>query len=119
MGWDANALRDGRYINYAADAAELAAAFEAAAREVQRLAGSVDHWLFHGGLDCSSTRYVIEQAIGREAIGIFSPEDVREFVATAKWPDPVGLDEYALSMYWSARKFLETCAELGLGAWME
>lgn len=119
MGWDANALRDGQYIDYAADAGELTAVFDAAAREVQRLAGCVDHMLFHGGLDCSWTREFIEEAIGREAVGIFSPEEVRAFVASAKWRDPAGLDENALCMYWSARKFLETCAEHGLGVWME
>jgi hypothetical protein len=119
MGWDAHALRDGRYIRYAADVAELTAAFEAAAQEVKRLAGSVDGWLSHGALDCAWPRVFIEEAIGREAVGIFSPEEVRALVASARWRDPTGLDAIELSMYWSARKFLQTCAEHGLGAWME
>lgn len=119
MGWGADALYEGRYIEYAPNAAELTAAFEAAAFEVGRLARSVDCLLSSGAIHGSGARTYIEEAIGRKPVDIFSPEEVREMVATTRWCDPNDLDPNFLSAFWSARKFLETRAELGLSAWME
>jgi hypothetical protein len=117
MGWDADALRDGHYLMEGTDP-DLFAVFEAAAREVQRLAVFVDQRLFRGGLDCKSTRIYLEEAIGREVEGIFSPEEVRHFATHARWRDPTTLGPNDLAYYWSARKFLETCAAHGLGVEM-
>ncbi len=119
MGWGADALYDGTNIDYAPNAAELTAAFEAAAVEVGQLAKSVDGFLTMGAIHGSGARLYMEEAIGRKAVGIFSPNEIREMAATPRWRDPTDLAPDFLSAYWSARKFLETCAKLGLGAYME
>lgn len=118
MGWDADALKDGQYLDPSKDA-EVLAVFAEAARDVQKLAGHVDGYLFNGGLDLSGARRWLEEAIGQPAEGIFSPEEVQGFASKARWRNPQRVDTKHLSDYWAARKFLETCARCGLGIWME
>jgi hypothetical protein len=121
MGWDADAMiwEEKRHESVRNDP-NLASIFAAAAEEVRTLAGGVDGFLHFGSLDCSDCEWFLEQATGRDAwSGIWLPEEVRNIAASAEWPDPVTIEPGSLWAYWSARRFLDLCAEYGLAIWLE
>ena len=116
MGWDAYATREGRGLDPGTDAAALRA-FHRASAEVARDTGCVDAQLEDGRLDCQACRVQIELATREMAGNIaWSADQLRERVKAATWPEGWELeegDEWAAA---SARRFLEICAEFGLGA---
>jgi len=123
MGWDAFATKDGEGIEWGdswkkeypyltpADPV-LRDAFAAANARAVGLAGEEVDWLLKSGaLDVSTCG----EMMARVGIAAWSddlaPSDVRRY-AKADWGEPPEKNAWA---YWSARIFIETCAELGLG----
>ncbi len=122
MGWDAYATyANGRPLirKWRTDkrikSARLRAAFEQASAEFEALAGEVDWMLAVGGLDVSTCGEMVERATGMSAWDEkgWSSRKVRKANEYANWDFEFPKDD--LISYWSARKFLEVCAELGLG----
>lgn len=122
MGWDAYATYpSGRYLlkNWRTDhrltSNRLRTAFEQASAEVEVLTGDVDWMLATGGLDVSTCGELLYKATGFSAWDEkgWSPRKVKRANHAAIWDFEVPKDD--LVPYWSARKFLEVCAELGLG----
>ncbi len=122
MGWDAYATYpNGRYLlqNWETDhrlkSRRLRMAFEQASADVAAMAGDVDWMLATGGLDVSTCADLLHNATGFSAWDEkgWSPRKVRKATNSANWDFEVPEDD--LVSYWSARKFLEVCAELGLG----
>ena len=98
----------------------LSAAFGRASEAARELGGGVDGFLDIGSLDCGQCIDFMERALGRTggpAAGIWSTEEVRAMWEGADWPDPGAVPPDELWAYWSARKFVETCVEHGLGIW--
>ena len=118
MGFDADAfVPDGRCVT--TDPA-LSAAFAAASEWVSRHTGGVDGLLAIGSLDCRAAIGFMERALGRAAgpsAGIWPPEAVRSMAEAAHWPEPESVPPDERWAYWSARRFVETCVEQGLGIW--
>lgn len=125
MGWDAYATKAGedldRYWHH--DQADrepelvdpaLRAAFEVAATEARQLGGSTDWLLSIGGLDVSTCGEKLSAAVGRSVYDEdgWTPEEVKEMASSADWK---ATDVQPAWAYWSARKFLETCAAHNLG----
>jgi len=114
MGWDAHSSAEfdyekGQFVNTAHQEA-----FLLAVHEVKTLTGTYDGYLKQGGLDCSDSCKMLELATGEScyAKDAWSAEKVKELNDKADWRIYYGgIDAWA---YWSARKFLETCAELSL-----
>lgn len=101
MGWDA-------YTEGSKDG------FKEASNFVKEKTGSVDGMLEDGGLDCMDCGLFLQEATGES---VFKPEGwpknlVKELNANTKWDEIE--DKEPLWAFWSARKFLETCAELEL-----
>lgn len=119
MGWDAYSSADLR------DKATKIA-FELASKRVIDQCGTVDGSLEGGGLGISSSARMLETAFertGEQALGFFfhpyqddkvSIEQAKILAYKLNWnfEFDVPLDErYA---YWSAKEFVNTCAQLGL-----
>jgi hypothetical protein len=121
MGWDAYSKQDGvnprgfdENRNWIILDPDLRAAFAAATEEVLEKAGGVDGMLERGGLDCSDCGQMLERATGQSVYTYtdWSVAKVRRLNKKANWDfEPESGEEWA---YWSARKFLEVCAEHGL-----
>lgn len=116
MGWDCHATRNGRWLEY--DHATLRvhnpildAAFHQAAKDAQRMAGWADTLLEFGGLRLRECAEMLRQATGLDPYDIqgWSPSEVQK----ANWNFNYWKSRRVA--YWSARKFLETCAEHHLG----
>lgn len=91
-------------------------AFRKARRQVVRLAGQVDGYLSQGALDCGICATMLEKATGekcRNAVDAnWDRKRVKELAKKANWDFKYSKsDAWA---YWSAKIFLETCAELRL-----
>lgn len=127
MGWDAIAMyADGSEIErfygwekgydkrrQIGDKA-LNKAFRKASKEVADKAGCVDGLLCRAALDCRTCAEMLEQATGE---GMWRDEDataeeVKCWSKEANWD--FEYDENDAWAYWSARRFLELCAEHGL-----
>lgn len=104
MGWDAG---------FNTEAKDKRKQFKKTATEVKRIAGLVDGSLQFGGLDCSTCRLMLEQATAQNCSEgtEWSAEQVQQIASAAVW-EFVFQAEDAWA-YWSARKFLETCAAIG------
>lgn len=120
MGWDAYAKpvdndwkKDGRIVNR-----RQRRVFKEASKEVYEKAGTVDWLLDKGGLDVSTCGEMLAQATGQSVYDEngWNKKRVKELSRTADWSfidHPVDIED--LWAYWSAKKFLEACAKLGLG----
>lgn len=82
--------------------------------EVKSIAGCADGYLDMGSLDCSACCKMLQEATGESCYSDegWSAEKVKELNEKADWRLLYGKDN--AWAYWSARKFLETCAELNL-----
>ena len=115
MGWSADALKNGLYIDIQSDA-DARSAFAAAAGRVRKLCGSCDGFLEDGGVHLSVCRQVLRDAAGRDVNGeILSPADVVSLLESCEWEAPESIEENHRSGYWSIRVLLETCANSGYG----
>lgn len=111
MGWDAYSIGD---EESGLSAFQVRTCFQEATLFVQALTGVADAWLPKGGLDCSVCARMLAKATGEDVYGDpWTAEKVKELNASASWG--FVFEEDQAWAYWSARKFLETCAELGLG----
>ncbi len=118
MGWDADAVYGGRPFDYVDPEQDPSAAraFYAASDEAVALAGGVDSFLVHGGLDVSSCVEVLARLSGetnRQAV--WDVERTRELNNSIQWPDLTTLPETEHWHVASARAFLRVCAEQGYG----
>lgn len=90
--------------------------FAAVAKGVEELAGkgSYDGYLGQGGLGCPTCKRMMEVATAQSCTaGIkWSGQEVQQYAREAVWS--FIFDASDAWAYWSARKFLELCAELGL-----
>jgi hypothetical protein len=119
MGWDAfatknklvikeNGKHDYRIIN-----PEHRRLFKNASNYVKRKAKVVDWLLEHGGLDCSICGEMFQEATGRDHYGPnCTKKEVQKLNRYANWD--FEYSEKDAWAYWSARKFLETCAKCNL-----
>lgn len=92
-------------------------AFAAAVTETLIHARSYDWMLRIGGLDCSPCAYMIEAATGENCWSEedWEPEFVQQLNEDANWDQAhCGVTDDNLSFYWSARTFLQACADQGL-----
>lgn len=65
-----------------------------------------------GTISCTSVKYLLQDATGRSCYEDWSAAEVKYLAENTDWRD---LHKYYEPWaYWSARMFLETCAELGL-----
>lgn len=114
MGWDAYSSVNYLYDQRRIENAEHDAAFKSAAKEVTQLAGTVDGYLETGGLDCSACCKMLQEATGDDCYDEegWSSERVKQLNERADWRIPYGKDD--AWAYWSARKFLELCAQFNL-----
>ena len=94
-------------------------AFKAAEEEVQNRAEAADGGLAVGVLTCETCGHMLKIAlVGNYSTtdGGWTPDQLRAAYDIANWDFPhIQQDAWA---YWSARLWLRTCAELGLGASM-
>jgi len=116
MGWDCHATRKGRLLRYKPAPHRihdsiLDAAFRQAAKDARRLGGAADVLLACGALHVIECADMLRQATGLDPYDVkgWLPGDVQQ----ANWDFNYGKSQRAA--YWSARKFLETCAEHQLG----
>ena len=116
MGWDCHATHRGRLLRYDHTTRRihnpiLDAAFRQAAKDARRLGGEVDVLLEFGALHVRECADMLRQATGLDPYDDkgWSPSDVQR----ANWTFNYWRSRRAA--YWSARKFLETCAEHQLG----
>jgi hypothetical protein len=114
MGWDAYSSAEylhevGRFKNPL-----HTEAFEKACAQVKELGGTVDAFLEMGSLDCSACCRMLEEATGESCYNEegWNADKVQELSEKADWR--ILYDNDDAWAYWSARKFLETCAELNL-----
>lgn len=116
MRWDCHPTRKGRLLIY--DHATrrihdqtLDAAFRQAAKDAQRMGGGADMLLEFGALHLRECADMLRQATGSDpyAIKRWTPGEVQK----ANWNFDYWKSRRVA--YWSARKFLETCAEHHLG----
>lgn len=120
MGWDAFSSYDRRSKSKQNLAAKKA--FEKADKKVMKLTGTVDAYLQHGGLDCSSCREMLEKAAELSIKNLnwcwaygekgMPPEAVKLMHLFCVWDFKFPKhDDWA---YWSAKEFLRICAENNL-----
>lgn len=123
MGWDAFATQNGETLfSFNEERGELEIAdpvlcsiFAEVSKEVVTRTGAVDFLLRCGGLDCSACAHMLERATKCTAWDGdgWVAEQVQMLARTADWDfDYSANDAWA---YWSARRFLETCARYKLG----
>lgn len=114
MGWDAQSAAKVDWGAKKLQDPTLAKMFIEAHKYVRRKTGSVDGDLMLGGLDCSACADMLVEATG---VDVYSENPwSRAFVKTtnekADWD--FEYDKSSAWAYWSARKFLETCAKANL-----
>ena len=94
----------------------LRVAFESAAESVKEKAEWVDGLLPLGGLDLSGCGEAINAMSDLEAWSDgATAEEIRELVCSDSWEYAVRPHHITPCEWWSARKFLEVCAQYGLG----
>jgi predicted trehalose synthase len=105
MGWDAYAMnKRGHKKTFA----------EASKRVHEQAGGAVDADLENGGLGCSDCARALADATNANCYGHpWTPAQVAEYAARAKWPKRIPKEEKWAVL--SARAFLETCAAIGSG----
>lgn len=123
MGWDCWVTKDGKRIDIEwGDFTSphikdkyIDKVFLSQAQEVQKMCGDVDGWFRLGGLDCSDCARMLEKATGKGCWSEegWSAEQVKDLQREADWS--FEFDERDRWAYLSAKHFLDTCAELGLG----
>jgi hypothetical protein len=127
MSWDAAATRDGELLAISPDYwsiedLPLRRAFESAARRLQTLCGGAPAYFENGQLSGGGQKEMFEQALRLHFYEIsdgqlqWSAEDVRRMNDIADWS--FDCDPALRIDYWTARVFLQTCAERGLGIFM-
>jgi len=91
-------------------------AFVKASRRVRKLTGTVDNYLEQGALDCGACAEMLGMATGEEcrnAVDVdWSKKKVQSLAKKANWDFKFKKED--AWAYWSAKLFLETCAELRL-----
>ena len=116
MGWDAYSSVKKDYTGKTPKIVNPvhAKAFKNAFAYVKRKAGSVDGYLDGGALDCSACAFMLEKATGRTAWFIkgWDKKQVKKIAKKANWDFKYHKDK--AWAYWSAKKFLETCAKQDL-----
>lgn len=127
MGWDAFAtLPNGHDLprtpvegDWLPKDDALRTAFRRAGATVMDCCGTVDGGLKHGMLDVSTCGQALEWYTGVDAwpddITPLTPEQVQTLARNAQWPDVLALPRDQQWPIASARAFLDTCAEHGLG----
>lgn len=116
MGWDAHSSAEMDYSKPFSRIRDkqIRRYFKKASDFVKAKTGTVDCLLETGSLDCDQCAKMLEAATGQTCwMDGWSEADVQAIRETACW-DNISItkdDEWA---FWSARKFLETCANLGL-----
>lgn len=116
MGWDCHATRKGRLLRYEHATLRihdsiLDAAFRQAAKGAKRMGGDADMMLEFGALHLRECADMLRQATSLDPYDVkgWSPSEVQK----ASWK--FNYLKSRRGAYWSARKFLETCAEHQLG----
>lgn len=114
MGWDAFSSAEKDWDNRKLKDPIMDKSFAAADRFVAYKTGSADMLLRMAGLDCSPCATMLEKATGLDAWDEkgWDVETVKEANKNADW-DFDYTEEFAWA-YWSAKKFLECCAENNL-----
>ena len=116
MGWDCHPTRNGRLLRH--DRAThhiydqtLRAAIQQAAQDARRMAGDADMLIEYGALHLRECADMLHQATGLNPYTLegWTPAQVQ----TANWD--FNYLKTRRAAYWSARKFLETCAAHQLG----
>lgn len=114
MGWDAHssAKRDWKKMKLKDPITDKL--FKNAEVYVKRKAGSVDGYLRMAGLDCSACAKMLEQATGRSAWDErgWDKDFLIKVNEKANWD--FEYEQEQAWAYWSAKKFLESCAKAGL-----
>src|SRR5512139_1694441 len=112
MGWDCHATRKGRLLRYEYAPHRihdpiLDTAFRDAAKDARRMGGWADMMLEFGALHLRECADMLRRATGLDPYDVkgWSPGDVQK----ANWNFNYWKSRRAA--YWSARRFLETCAE--------
>ncbi len=116
MGWDCHPTRQGKLLIYDDNPHRihdpiLHAAFRQAAQEARRLGGGMDVLLEVGALHLRECAELLGQATGLDPYDLqgWSPDQVQR----VNWN--FHFRNSRRVAYWSARKFLEICAEHHLG----
>jgi hypothetical protein len=113
MGWSADALKDGRYLDEDRDR-ELLAEFRRAGEALIRDHGGIDFMFGTGALHLGQCKLALARATGRKVDGeTWTPAEVCEAYRSATWVEPDGAGDRMA--FWNVRVFLETCCRLGLG----
>ncbi len=114
MGWDAASSANIDWENDKLEDENLDHLFKLAAKYVKEKTGTVDGYLELGGLDVSNCAYMLEKATGKNCWNEkgWSVEEVKQLQESANWN--FEYDEEEAWSYWSAKKFLEVCAEASL-----
>ena len=120
MGWDAYAVngigqsilselgRENPQFN------KYKKAFAIVSRQVNLVANGVDAFLSSGALDCSECAYMLQEATNISCWGRdLSIDDVQTLRTEANWD--FEFEPERAWAYYSAKAFLETCAEMRLG----
>lgn len=114
MGWDAFTSARTDYKLNKLKSKRIDKLFDNATKYVVKKAGSADIYLRTAGLDCSACALMLQEATG-ESVWVdkkWNREYVRKVNREADWN--FEYDKEDAWAYWSARKFLETCARAGL-----
>lgn len=124
MGWDAfssiekhwGCPEKGNQFIWVFSDKEHRDAFRKASRKVVGLAGQVDGYLSKGALDCGDCAEMLERATGEKCRHVtdanWSKKKVQSLAKGADWD--FECKPKNMWAYWSAKLFLETCAELRL-----
>lgn len=111
MGWDAHSSVIMDEVIHQISDETYRKLFTKAAAEVRKITGSVDGFLSLGSLDCSDCCRMLEAATGESCYSDsgWDIKKVKQLAANSDWGIPYSEDQ--AWAYWSARKFLEVCAE--------
>lgn len=115
MGWDAHSTPFKLTANHKLQIInpKHRRSFKNASNYVKRKEKIVDWLLEYGGLDCSDCAEMLQKATGMDCWGEnLSWQRVKSYAKKANWDFCYPKTE--AWAYWSARKFLETCAKLNL-----
>lgn len=114
MGWDAYSPAGRDYKKNKLKDPAIDKLFKNAESYVKRKTGSVDGLLRMAGLDCSDCAEMLDKATGRSVTddNNWSKNFVKKMNACANWD--FEYEQEQAWAYWSARKFLETCAKAGI-----
>jgi hypothetical protein len=115
VGWYADALKDGKYLDIEEDE-HARATFASAAETAVTRGGGRDLFLDSGGVHLSSCRRFLQEACGHDVNHtILTPAEVIALLKQCNWPDPDTVQKHALPAYWSIRLLLDACAANGYG----